>query len=135
MKEVNVYLGFAGKCREAMTFYKKCIGGELEFNTVGDSPMAEQMPDQKDQILHSTLVKDSVTIMGTDMTRNKPVEGNTVAICVQCSSAEEIQSFFSKLSEGGIVYDPLKEQFWGDTFGGLTDKFGKNWMFNYSKNQ
>jgi len=25
---------------------------------------------------------------------------------------------------------PLKEQFWGDKFGMLTDKFGIKWMFN-----
>ncbi len=136
MKEINVYLGFAGKCREAMTFYKECIGGELNMQTVGESPVAKQMPPgMEEQIMHSTLVKDGVAIMATDMGKGKPVEGNTVAICVQCSSAEEIQSFFSKLSEGGKVDDPLKEQFWGDTFGALTDKYGKHWMFNYSKKQ
>jgi uncharacterized glyoxalase superfamily protein PhnB len=29
----------------------------------------------------------------------------------------------------------LSEKFWGDTFGALTDKFGINWLLNYSKNQ
>ncbi len=103
--------------------------------SVGDSPMADQMPPgfDKDQILHSTLVKDGITIMGTDMSRTKSVEGNTVQICVQCSSAEEIQSLFTKLSQGGTVDDPLKEQFWGDTFGAVTDMYNKPWMFNYSK--
>ncbi len=136
MKEINVYLGFNGKCREAMNFYKECIGGgEITLQSVGDSPMADQMPPgfDKDQILHSTLVKDGITIMGTDMSRTKSVEGNTVQICVQCSSAEEIQSLFTKLSQGGTVDDPLKEQFWGDTFGAVTDKYNKPWMFNYSK--
>ncbi len=136
MKEINVYLGFNGKCREAMNFYKECIGGgDLTLQSVGDSPMADQMPPgfDKDQILHSTLVKDGITIMGTDMSRAKSVEGNTVQICVQCSSAEEIQSLFTKLSQGGTVDDPLKEQFWGDTFGAVTDKYNKPWMFNYSK--
>ena len=138
MKQINVYLGFNGKCREAMTFYKECLGGgELNLQTVGESPVADQMPPNfnKDQILHSTLVKDGITIMGSDMSRGKSIDGNTVQICVHCSSAEEIQSIFSNLSQGGTVDDPLSEKFWGDTFGGLTDKYGKPWIFNYSKNQ
>ena len=137
MKQINVYLGFNGKYREAMTFYKECLGGrELNLQTVGESPVANQMPpEMKDKIMHSTLVKDGITIMGSDMSRGKSVDGNTVQICVHCSSAEEIQSIFSKFSEGGTIDDPLKEQFWGDTFGGLTDKYGKPWIFNYSKNQ
>jgi uncharacterized glyoxalase superfamily protein PhnB len=28
----------------------------------------------------------------------------------------------------------LHQSFWGATFGVLIDKFGVNWMFNYSKN-
>lgn len=61
MKSINVYLGFGGKCREAMNFYKECLGGgELELQSVSESPVADQMPPDfdKDQILHSTLVKD-----------------------------------------------------------------------------
>ncbi len=138
MKSINVYLGFAGKCREAMNFYKECLGGgELELQSVGESPVADQMPANMDkkQILHSTLVKDGITIMGSDMHRGKPTNGNLIGICVNCVSAEEIKSLFTKLSEGGTIDDPLKEQFWGDTFGAVTDKYGKPWMFNYTKNQ
>ncbi|MDQ2862608.1 MAG: VOC family protein [Bacteroidota bacterium] len=138
MKSINVYLGFAGKCREAMNFYKECLGGgELELQSVGESPVADQMPANMDkkQILHSTLIKDGITIMGSDMHRGKPTNGNLIGICVNCGSAEEIKSLFTKLSEGGTIDDPLKEQFWGDTFGAVTDKYGKPWMFNYTKNQ
>lgn len=27
---------------------------------------------------------------------------------------------------------PLADHFWGDYFGGVTDRFGINWMVNYS---
>lgn len=27
---------------------------------------------------------------------------------------------------------PIADQFWGDYFGSLTDRFGINWMVNYS---
>ena len=29
MKEINTYLTFDGNCREAMEFYKQCLGAEL----------------------------------------------------------------------------------------------------------
>jgi PhnB protein len=138
MKSINVYLGFAGKCREAMNFYKECLGGgELELQSVGESPVADQMPPgfDKEQILHSTLIKDGIRIMGSDMHRGKPTNGNLVGVCVNCSSPEEIEFMFTKLSQDGTIDDPLKVQFWGDTFGAVTDKYGKPWMFNYSKNQ
>ena len=42
----------------------------------------------------------------------------------------KLTEYFNKLSEGGHVDMPLAKQFWGDTFGQLTDKFGMHWMVN-----
>jgi PhnB protein len=39
MKNINAYINFNGKCREAMTFYKDCIDGELKMMTVEGSPV------------------------------------------------------------------------------------------------
>lgn len=55
MTQINSYLTFNGNCREAMTFYQECLGGELFMQTIGESPMAEQMPlPMKESILHAT---------------------------------------------------------------------------------
>jgi len=61
--------------------------------------------------------------------------GNNVALSLNCSSEEEINTFYSKLSEGGKIIDSLKQQFWGAIFGVFDDKFGIRWMLNYDKNQ
>lgn len=37
MKEITPYLNFGGNCREAMTFYQRCLGGELTVGTFGES--------------------------------------------------------------------------------------------------
>jgi PhnB protein len=63
------------------------------------------------------------------------VKGNNLALSVNCSSEEEINHFFSKLSEGGNIIDPLQPQFWGAIFGVLTDRFGIRWMFNYQQKE
>ena len=46
MTQINSYLTFSGNCREAMTFYRECLGGELYFQTIGESPLSEKMPEQ-----------------------------------------------------------------------------------------
>ena len=42
---------------------------------------------------------------------------------------------YEKLKQDGQATLPLKEQFWGDQFGMLTDKFGIKWMFNCPKKE
>ncbi|CAN5509035.1 VOC family protein [soil metagenome] len=137
MTQINPYIGFAGKCKEAMTFYKDCIGGELELQTVGGSPMEEHCPAaMKDSILHSSLVKDKLVLFGTDMTGSGGItKGNNVSLCLSCSSEEEINVFYNKLSEGGEIFDPLKMQFFGAMMGMFKDKFGIPWMVYFDKNQ
>jgi PhnB protein len=135
MTIINAYIVFNGECRKAMEFYKECLGGELFFLTVGASPIAAQCPSSmQDNILHSTLTSGSLVLMATDMAGpHGYLKGNNVNLSLSCSSEEEINTFFIKLSAGGKVLDSLKDQFWGATFGALTDQFGINWMLTYNK--
>ena len=48
----------------------------------------------------------------------------------QIRSKAEIETLFKKLSAGGHVNTPLKEEFFG-TYGDLTDKYGFHWMFQF----
>lgn len=137
MTQINAYLNFNGNCREAMSFYKECLGGELSMQTVEGSPIEAQCPSAiKHQILHATLAKDELVLMGSDMQEpgDDFTKGNNIALSLNCSSDEEIKTFFSNLSEGGKISHALKEEFWGATFGVLTDKYGIRWMLNYDKN-
>ena len=135
MTHIAAYLNFDGKCREAMTFYHECLGGELTMQKVSESPMAAQLPSELSAgILHSTLTRDNIVLMGSDMLGAKLVNGNAISLCLNCSSDEEINDFFDKLASGGNVKMPLHQTFWGATYGELTDKFGMNWMFNHMKN-
>ncbi|HMS65620.1 MAG TPA: VOC family protein, partial [Ignavibacteria bacterium] len=68
MAQINTYLTFSGNCNEAMTFYKNCLGGELTIQRINESPMSEKMPEKmRDCILHSTLKKNELVLMGSDM--------------------------------------------------------------------
>ena len=140
MTKINAYLTFDGNCREAMTFYQECFGGELTIQTVAESPMTEQTPEaEKDKVMHANLTKGDLVLMAADMIEHegagneRVVRGNAITLSLDCSSEDEINMFFSNLSAGGQVTMPLAEQFWGATFGMLTDKFGLNWMLNYDR--
>ncbi len=133
MTQINSYLTFNGNCREAMTFYKECLGGELVLQTIGESPMADKMPPQmKKSILHSTLTKGSLVLMASDMVSEQGlVKGNSVSLMLNCSSEAEIKSCYKNLSRGGEATHPLENTFWGAWFGDLVDKFGNHWLLHY----
>ncbi len=132
MTQIIPYLGFSGNCREAMTFYQECLGGELSLMTVAETPMAGQMPAEMGQhIMHASLSKNGWSLMASDMNPNIK-QGNSVNICISCNTEEELNSFFAKLSEGGTVNHPVSKFFAG-TMGDFTDKFGLNWMLYYGE--
>jgi PhnB protein len=135
MARINPYLNFNDNCREAMNFYKDCLGGELTITTVGESPMAAQMPPgMKDSILHSSLRIGDNMIMGSDMRRKQLTDGDTVSLCINCTSENEQNKFFKNLSAGGTINEPLGEMPGGAKIGVLIDKFGKHWMLYFDKN-
>lgn len=135
MTFISAYLTFGGNCRHAMNFYKECLGGELSIQTIADSPMSDKIPEKIGEgILHSSLIKEGLIIMASDMTDEKRlIRGNSVSLMLNCSSEEEIRIYYSRLSCGGRATHPLENTFWGALFGDLTDKFGIHWLLNYNK--
>jgi PhnB protein len=136
MTQPIAYLQFSGKCREALTFYQECLGGELSMQKVAESPMAAQMSSEAGaNILHGALTLNGmVIVMGSDMMGARLKPGNSVSLCLNCSSDEEVYAVFDKLSVDGNVVMPLHQSFWGATYGELTDKYGISWMLSYTKN-
>jgi PhnB protein len=144
MTTVNIYLNFAGNCRQAFEFYKSVFGGEYPYiGTYGQMPVQEGMPpvpdDMKDQIMHISLpISKETILMGSDAGgawAPNIITGNNFSISVNTDNRDEADRIFSALSSGGVVTMPLGVTFWGDYFGMLTDKFGINWMVNNSAAQ
>jgi PhnB protein len=126
------YLLFEGNCRQAMEFYKSCLGGELILAAVQDTPAKERIPaSQHDKILNARLTATGVDISASDWLRpdRTPVHGNTACLFLSGGTPQELKSLFEKLSQGGEVTDPLSQQFFG-MYGALDDQFGVRWMFH-----
>lgn len=136
MKSMNPYLTFAGNCREALNFYKEVFGGEVSaLQTYGEGGMAQDEKN-KDAVLHSEFRAPNLFFMAADDVRGFVVRtDNNISLMVDCDSAPEQDRIFNKLAEGGNVTLPLADTFWGARFGQVTDRFGIQWMSNYTKPQ
>jgi PhnB protein len=131
---LNPYLFFKGNAREAMEFYKGAFGGELTVQKMGDVPPEGQMPGaDPDSVMHAKLTGGLVTLMGSDSPQASDKTAK-VELSLTGSDEAQLQTIFDTLAEGGTVRMPLAKQFWGDTFGMLTDKYGVDWMVNIGTN-
>lgn len=137
MPRLSSYLTFNGNCREAMTFYRDCLGGELILETIGDLPLSARIPcAMKTLVVHATLTKGELVIVGTDMGNEKQiVKGNAVSLMLDCDSEQEARSAYRKLADGGEATHPLEDSFWGALFGNLKDRFGNHWLVRFDRNE
>jgi PhnB protein len=137
MKRIDAYLFFENNCREAMTYYQQCLGGELNLMTVGESPVGNQLPrGMEHKILHACLSHDNVVLMASDNCMGEPLtQSKSFSLSLICSNEEEVHALYAKLADSGEAVSPPKTEFWGDVFGMLVDKFGVSWMLNYRPNR
>ncbi len=128
---LDPYLFFQGNCREAMEFYKSIFGGELTIQTYGDVNAASGEKD-KDNIMHARLEGGDVKLMGSDTTQASDKMAK-VSLSLGGSDEPKLRQIFEDLSVSADVRSPLKKEFWGDTFGSLTDRYGVDWMMNITE--
>src|ERR1043165_8460595 len=130
MKAFQPYLNFDGNTRDAMTFYQKSLGGDLQIQTFADAHVPGP-PGSENRVMHARLARGNAVLMASDtMPGHTFSQGTNIHVNVDCESVEEIEKAFKAMSQGGQVVMPLADQFWGARFGMLVDKFGVHWMFN-----
>src|SRR5262245_31844730 len=116
MKEMITYLNFDGNCREAMTFYERCLGGELQLMPFSEGQF-DYPKEAKDRIIHARLARGSAVLMASDTMPGMPFqEGNNFSICINCETLQELEKLFSALGEKGKVTMPLQDTSWGARF-------------------
>ncbi len=138
MTRMNVYLNFAGNAEEALNFYRSVLGGD--FSSVvrfKDMPMegATISRDDENKIAHIALPVGSEVLMASDAPQSMGFDvkfGNNSYVSLHPDSKAEADRIFKALSEGGQVEMPIADQVWGDYYGSLKDRFGVQWMVDYS---
>jgi PhnB protein len=131
---LNPYLNFNGNTAHAMTFYETVFGGELKLSTFKDMGQSDAVTDDS-KIMHSELrATNGIVLMAADAVGDNANEaGKNSSISLSGDNSEELTSYYTKLSEGGLIIQPLEAAPWGDAFGMVTDQFGVTWLVNISK--
>lgn len=143
MARVSTYLNFPGNTEEALNFYKNIFGTEFNgggLKRFGDITPPEGMPPlseaDKKLIIHAELpILGGHILMATDAPESmgfKLEYGNNTHINLEPDSRAETKRLFEALSDGGKVTMELQDMFWGAYYGSCTDKYGINWMFNFT---
>lgn len=135
MANLTAYLVFGNTCREAMEFYHKVFGGNLQVMTMAESPMKDQAPPGSESlVMHAFLQAPGFALMASDgMVGAPPVNGDSVALAIGVTSVEEAEKIYKELSVGGNIKMELQETFWAHRYAQLEDKYGINWMVSYNK--
>ncbi len=126
------YLFFNGRCEEAIEFYKKALGAEVEmlvrFKESPDPvPAGMAPPGWDDKVMHASLRIGGTVVMASDGC--DPVsEFKGFSLSLSVPTEAEADRAFAALSEGGRVTMPLGKTFWSPRFGMLVDRFGVGWM-------
>lgn len=140
MPKLNPYLNFDGQAEEAFNFYKSIFGGEFvgEIYRIGGTPGTESLSEEdKNRVMHIALPVGDDLLMASDIVpafNQTLTVGNNNYVSIFPDSREQADQFFNGLSEGATIEMPIEDQFWGDYFGSLVDRFGVHWMINYNEN-
>ena len=129
-------LNFKGNCEEAFKFYATALQGELsEFSRYSQMPADPAMPlpaNIANQIMHVSISKNGTMIlMGADMMPGFSPEyviGTNMEVCIMTDNKSEADRIFNALGDGGSIAMPMEDQFWGDYFGSVNDKYNVSWM-------
>ncbi len=139
MTTIHPWINFNGNAEEAFTFYKSVFGGEftkiIRFKDLASAefPVPE---NEGDNIMHIALpigngslltANDVPAFMGKVNERE-----NRSKIVIRTESKEEAERLFNGLSAGGEVEGPMGNSPWGTYAGMFRDKYGIEWIIEFS---
>ena len=139
MAHINPYIHFNGNAEDAFTFYKSVFGGEFsKIMRYKDLSSAAQPIAERDgnRIMHIALpISKSKVLLGSDvleMMGRVTENDNRNTISISAESREEADKLFNGLSAGGNIEMPITDGPFGSYFGMFADKYGVQWMVDFT---
>jgi len=127
------YLIFNGRCEEAVEFYRKAVGAEVQMlMRYKDAPIQAGQPGCPpalgDKVIHVRLqIGETIVLASDDPTgQERSFQGFSLALIVPNEAEADRQ--FNALAEGGRIAMPLAKTFFSPRFGQVVDRFGVSWM-------
>ena len=129
---ITPYLFFAGRCEEALNFYREALGAQIDmimrFNESPEpTPPGMLQAGFENKVMHASFRVGDVCLMGSDgCDDTSKFEGFRLALTVP-NEADAHRSF-NALAASGHVQMPLCKTFWSPCYGMVTDQFNVGWM-------
>jgi len=132
---IKPYLFFNGRCEQAVEFYRKALGAEVDFMMrYKDSPEPAQPgmvpPGFENKIMHTSFRIGQTTVMASDGCADEKPNFQGFSLSLSVPSETEADRTFAALAEGGQVKMPMMKTFWSPRFGMVEDRFGLGWMIS-----
>jgi len=131
--QVQSYLFFSGRCEEAIEFYRRALGAEVQmlmrFKESPDPPPPGMVPPGfENKVMHAELRVGETTVMVSDGHSAGQPDFRGFSLAIAVADAATADRVFNALAEDGQVQMPLGQTFWSPRFGMVTDRFGLAWM-------
>jgi PhnB protein len=130
---IQSYLFFDGRCEEALEFYRKALGAQIEMllrfkDSPEPPPPGSGPPPSGEKVMHASFRIGGTTLMASDgRCQGKPsFQGFSLSLTVPTEA--DADKSFAALADGGQVQMPLTKTFFSKRFGMVLDRFGVCWM-------
>ncbi|HVV73763.1 MAG TPA: VOC family protein [Verrucomicrobiae bacterium] len=127
---VQPYLFFEGRCEEALEFYRKAVGAEVQmlmrYKDSPDKTACGPVPPEK--VMHASFRIGETVLMASDGRCENQPKFEGFALSLSAADAAEAGRLFNGLNDGGQVIMPLGKTFFSPSFGMVRDRFGVVWM-------
>jgi PhnB protein len=128
--QVQPYLFFDGRCEEAVEFYRKALGAQVEMMMrfkENPEPMPGPTPPG-DKIMHSSFRVGETRVMASDGNCAGRPSFQGFSLALSARDEAHARQLFDALGQGGQVQMPLSKTFFAPAFGMVADRFGVSWM-------
>jgi PhnB protein len=130
--QTQIYLFFDGRTEEALDFYKKTLGIEVEmmmrFKDAPGEAKEGCAPGSENKVMHSSFRLGGQQVMASDGHCGGKPEFKGFGLSLAVNDEAEADKLFNALGQGGQVQQPLIKTFFSPKFGMVQDKFGVVWM-------
>lgn len=132
---IEPYLFFNGRAEEAIEFYRKALGAEVEmlmrFKDAPEQPPPDKVaPGSENKVMHATLKIGNAVLMLSDGMASGKTDFKGFSLSISVSKEADADRIFAALANGGRIEMPIGKTFWSPKFGMVADKFGVGWMVN-----
>ena len=130
---IQPYLFFNGSCEQAIEFYRKALGAEIEMmmrfkESPEPPPPGAVPPGFENKIMHASFRVGQTTVLASDGCSADKLRFQGFSLSLSVPTEAEADRAFTTLADGGQVKMPLTKTFFSPRFGMLEDRFGIGWI-------